>query len=143
MNDTTPERFRALAGERFRFLEEHGFRRSPADEHESPVGSSVVYAGKHVGFRISFDVRDAQVDVQVMRAREGRLLPPGAGGHATNLLVHLVRHAGYRGGLPGLATGEVGPEPVTPERILDAWAGLLIGAGSRLLTDEAGALPSE
>ena len=133
MGDATVERFRALVGERFRFLETHGFRRSRADEHDSPVGASVVYVGNHLRFVIAYDIRDAQVDVRVARA--------GAGACSRDLLSHLVEHAGYRGaGSPaGAAPAAHESEPL--ERMVGWWAELLTNAGAALLADSPDALP--
>ena len=140
MSDEKVERFRARVEERFRFLESHGFRRSPADERDSPVGSSVVYAGSHVGFRISYDVRDAQVDLRIVRVRGGRLAEVGPGSYSSDLLQHLVEHAGYRGGWG--ARGPAAAEADPLEHMVDSWAELLRAEGGPLLADGAEALPS-
>jgi hypothetical protein len=135
MSDETLARFRALAEERFRFLESRGFRRSPEDEHGSPVGASLAWAGTHVGFLVSYDLRDDVVDVRVTRATDGRLHEAGAGGYSRHLLSHLVAHAGYRG--TGVRDGSAG----AIERRLEAWADFLRAEGGELLADSAEALP--
>jgi hypothetical protein len=130
MSDPTVERFRALVEQRFRFLEGHGFRRSPPDEPESPVGASVVYLGHHIGFRISYDVRDRQVDMRVVRVRDGRVMEVAEGGYSRDLLQLLVER-GYRGGWG--ARGAAGGDPLEP--MVDAWADLLRSHGDTLLAD--------
>ncbi len=141
MSDAAVAHFRALVDERFRFLDGCGIRRSPGEEHDSPSGASVVYAGKHVGFVISYDVRDAQVDVRVARVRDGRLAGIGEAGHPRDLLGHLVEHAGYRGGgsrgKAATAEDEWGPL----ERMVGWWADLLRVHGAALLADTPDALP--
>ncbi len=134
------ERFRELVERHFRFLVERGFRRVREDEIDSPVGSSVVYAGTHVGFVIALDARDAQVDVRVVRVRGGRIAQVGDGGYSRDLVAHLVAHAGYRG------AARRAIEPPAPvgdplERQVDAAAGLLEHEGAALLADGPDALP--
>lgn len=137
MSEFTAGRFRILVEERFRFLERHGFRRSPAAEHDSPVGASVVYLAQHVGFVIACDIRDAQVDVRVGRVRLGSLAGVGAAGHPRDLLGYLVEHAGYRGGRSGAGAAE----PDALARMVDWWAELLRTAGAALLADPPDAFP--
>jgi hypothetical protein len=141
MSDDAIEQFRAAVEERFRFLEAHGFRRSRADEHDSPVGASVAYAGKHIGFLVSCDLRDGLVDVRVVRVRNRRLIETGEGGYSRNLLSHLVEHAGYRGGLDRAGRGRARTASGPWERMVDSWAELLRDEGGTLLADEAQAIP--
>lgn len=141
MSEAIAERFRAQVGERFRFLEDRGFRRSPEDEEASPVGVSVAYAGRHVGFLVSYDVRDQAVDVRVTRARAGRLAMTGEGGYSRNLLSHLVEYAGYRGGFGRRHAGAPPPPGAGWEVTLADWTDLLEREGGMLLADDAGSLP--
>jgi len=134
------ERFRELAQRHFGFLEALGFARSPADEDASPVGTSIAYAGRHLGFLVSLDTRDRCVSVRVTRARHGRLAEAGPGGYSNDLLAHLVEHAGYRGrgarGGSEFVDGEA-----TLERVLEGWAGFLREAGVELLEDRETSIP--
>jgi len=141
MSDAGAQRFRALARERFRFLEERGFRRSAEDEDASPVGVSVAYAGRHVGFLVSLDTRDDVVDVRVTRARAGRLAMTGESGYSRNLLSHLVEQAGYRGGFGRREPGARRTPEEARDRMLADWAELLERAGGALLADDANSLP--
>lgn len=141
MSDPTVERFRALVAGRFRFLEGQGFRRSVEDEDVSPAGASVVYLGRHVGFLISYDSRDAVVDVRVARVTGGRLPGVGGGGYSRNLLTHLVEHAGYRGGTARKPPAEAGTGGDLA-RMVEWWAALLHAEGAALLADEPGSLPA-
>jgi hypothetical protein len=132
--------FRVRAASAFAFLESRGFARSPADELDSPVGGSVVYAGRNVGFLVGLDLRDALVEVRVARSREGRLVSAGPDGYGVNLLQHLAAHCGYRGRGP-LAGTEAPRDEASLERVLTGWADFLRAEGGALLADDAGSLP--
>jgi len=136
----SPATFRERAATAFAFLEAKGFARSPADELESPVGASVVYAGRHVGFLVGLDVRDAAVDVRVARARDGRLVGPGPERYHANLVQHLVAHAGYRGRGPRSGS-EFPRDEAALAQILAGWAEFLRAEGGALLADDAASLP--
>lgn len=134
------ERFRELAQRHFGFLEGMGFARSRADEVASPVGTSIVFAGRHLGFLVSIDTRDRCVSVRVTRARQGRLAETGPGGYSNDLLAHLVEHAGYRG--RGARSGsELVHSEATLDRVLEGWAGFLREAGAELLEDREASIP--
>lgn len=141
MSEVSPQRFRALVEKHFLFLAAHGFRRSPADEIESTVGTSVAYVGNHLGFLVGWDVRDRQVDVRVVRTRDGRIIETGEGGYSRDLLAHLVEHAGYRGGMARPSGAR--PNGDALEDMVASWAALLRTEGASLLADEARALSRE
>jgi len=138
--DIGAERFRELAQRTFGFLEALGFERSPADDQASPVGTSIAFAGRHLGFLVSLDRRDRLVSVRVTRARDGRLAAVGPGGYSNDLLAHLVEHAGYRGRGARLGSEMVDGE-ATLERVLAGWADFLREAGAELLEDREASLP--
>jgi hypothetical protein len=138
----TVEEFRILALERFRFLEDFGFRRAPSLEEASPTGGTVVYLGKHVGFIFSLDVRDQCVDAQVVKVLDGQMKRRWEGGYSSGLFMHLVRHTGYRGGMPrssGDTPSQAGRSAL--RQMIDGWAELLKHAGQTLLNDRPDSLP--
>jgi len=113
--------FRESAARHFAFLERHGFRRSPADDTENPVGRSIAYVGSNVGVRVSFDGRDRCVSVRVTGVREGRLAEAPPDGSSRDLLLELVERHGYRGAGAAGASEPVVDE-ASRERVLAAWA---------------------
>jgi len=133
----TVEQFRALALEKFSFLEAKGFHRVPGLEETTPTGGTVVYMGKHVGFIFSLDVRDQCVDAQVVKVSDGQMKRNWEGGYSSGLFTHLVRHTGYRGSLVGAST----TGKATLEGMVDGWAELLKQAGESLLSDRPDSLP--
>jgi hypothetical protein len=129
--------FRELALRHFGFLESHGFRRVTADDEDSPVGTSVAFAGRDVGFQVSWDVRDRFLSVRVTRARDGRLAAVAPEGWSQDLLVYAIEREGYRGrGVPRAS----GQDIDEIERELGAWAAFLRNEAAGLLLDrdEAG-----
>lgn len=130
--ELTTARFRELALRHFGFLESHGFRRVAAEEADSPVGTSVAFAGRHVGFLVSWDVRDRFLSVRVTRARDGRLAMVAPEGWSQDLIVYAIEHEGYRGkGVPR-ASGQDGD---AIERELEAWATFLRNEAGGVLMD--------
>jgi hypothetical protein len=134
----TAERFRAWVEREFRFVETRGFRRISDGDRDTPVGAAVTYLGKHLGFLITLDVRDQVVDARVVRVRDGQVMD---GGYACDLFVHLISHAGYRGGPSGTPAPERGADASRIERQVIGWANLLRTAGESLLADQEMALP--
>ena len=131
-SEPTGARFRELALRHFGFLESRGFHRVPADEVDSPVGTSVAFAGREVGFLVAWDARDRFLSVRVTRARDGRLAMTGPDGWSRDLLVHAVERGGYRGkGVPRAS----GHDNDAIERELEAWAAFLRIEAGRLLLD--------
>ena len=136
-NQFTVEQFRNLALVRLNFLESKGFHRAPAQEATTPTGGTVVFLGKHVGFILSLDVRDQCVDAQVVKVQDGQIKRTWEGGYSSNILSHLVKHAGYRG--QSRESNETSKPAL--ERMVDAWVELLKGAGQMLLRDQIDTLP--
>lgn len=144
MNDSqiTVKQFRALAAERFGFLESYGFHRMPSLEETSPTGGTVVYLGKHVGFSFSLDVRDQCVDAQVVKVQDGQMKRNWEGGYSSGIFTHLAKHTGYRGGIPHSANSNMKKDRESAlQRMIDGWAELLIHAGQTLLSDKPNSLP--
>ena len=136
----TAERLRELVMRHFGFLESQGFRRVVADEVDTPVGSSVAFAGRHVGFLVSWDARDRCLSVRVTRARDGRLAMVGPEGYSRDLLVHAIEREGYRGkGVPRAPGTVEGDDAI--DRELEGWAAFLRTAASGLLADRDEAIP--
>ena len=128
----TAASFRELALRHFGFLESRGFRRVTADEESSPVGTSVAFAGRHVGFLVSWDVRDRFLSVRVTRARNGRLAMVAPAGWSQDLLVYVIEREGYRGkGVPRAS----GQDNDAIERELEAWAAFLRSEAGGVLMD--------
>jgi hypothetical protein len=124
--------FRELVLRHFGFLESRGFRRVTAGEVDSPVGTSVAFAGRHVGFLVSWDVRDRFLSVRVTRARDGRLAMVAPEGWSQDLLVYAIEREGYRGkGVPRAS----GQDSDAIERELEAWATFLRNEAAGLLLD--------
>jgi hypothetical protein len=135
------EQFRATAAEKPRFLETTGFRRAVDQEDTSSTGGSVVYVGKYVGFLFSIDIRDEQVDAQVVKVRNGVLNPIWRGGYSSDIYTHLVRH-GFRG-RAGRSRDQSG-RPIWPRSVddkLDSWIDLIQNDGEALLRDHPDSLP--
>lgn len=127
MATLTPRQFQSLVIARFRFLEDRGFRRAPAEDVASSVGTSVVYVGRHLGFRVGLDVRDQAVDVRVVKVADGEVKDFGRGGYSRDLYAWLIKHAGYRGG--------AGPAGEGIEGSIEGLAQLLERHGESLLAD--------
>src|SRR5262245_15137956 len=136
-SEFTVEQFRAVALDRFSFMEGKGFHRTPSLEETTPTSGTVVYLGSNVGFIFSLDVRDECVDGQVVKVRDGQMKRNWEGGYSSDIFTHLVRHAGYRGSPRG--PGEPGKSRL--EHMIDGWAELLKQAGQTLLSDRADSLP--
>lgn len=127
----------------FGWLESLGFQRRPELDEDSPTAASAVYMGRHLALVVTLDRRNSAVDVQVVKANSGRLRWQFEGGYSTDVLSHLVRHAGYRGGLPAAdqkVSGEERRNDLAPE--LGRWAQLLRERGQALLADTEDSLPS-
>jgi hypothetical protein len=132
--DLTASRFRDLVLRHFEFLEARGFHRAPEDEVESSVGTSVAFAGRHVGFLVSWDARDRRVSVRVARVSKGRLAMAGPEGYSRDLLMHAIEREGYRG--KGVApAASSGQDDGGIDRELQAWAAFLRDEAGRLLLD--------
>lgn len=135
--------FGPLVNTSFGWLEGLGFRRRPELDEDSSTAASAVYMGTHLALVVTLDRRNGAVDVQVVKADNGRLRWQFEGGYSTDVLSHLVRHAGYRGGLPAAdqkASGEERRSDLAPE--LGRWARLLRERGQALLADTVDSLPS-
>lgn len=135
----TVEQFRSLALDRFGFLEANGFHRVQSVEETTPTGGTVVYLGKNVGFIFSLDVRDQCVDGLVVKVRDGQMKRNWEGGYSSDVFMHLVKHAGYRGRPSGSGQRKVGESAL--QRMIDGWVNLLKQAGQSLLNDNSDSLP--
>lgn len=135
----TIDQFRALALQRFSFLEDLGFHRAQSLEETSPTGGTLVYLGEHVGFIFGLDLRDQVVDAQVVKVKDGQMKRNWEGGYSANIFMHLVTHAGYRGGAAerkAIAAAQPGLE-----RMIAGWVELLKESGQTLLSDQPDSLP--
>ncbi len=119
------------------FLATHGFRRELSLEEERLTYATVVYLGKHVGFELSYDVRDDVVDAEVVRVDNGVIKTGLHGGYSAGLFTYLVKHAGYRGG--GRAPSPPGTPPM--EHMVAGWVDILKAGGQTLLSDQPNSLP--
>src|SRR4030095_9308639 len=115
-----------------------GFHRQQNLEETLPTNGTVVYLGRNVGFIFSLDVRDQCVDAQVVKVTDGQIKRNWEGGYSSDLFMHLVRHAGYRG---TRSRGQREPGESSLRPMLDRWAELLRQAVQSLLSDRPDALP--
>lgn len=133
-NACTIEEFRELAIKKLSYLEARGFVRAPSLEMTRSTVGSLVYVGKYVAFEFSFDVRDQCVDGQVVQVDNGRLLHGWDGGYSSDIMSHMIRKNGYRGGaIKGRRIEDDAQSNVS--RMLDAYIDLLDSAGQKLLSD--------
>jgi len=138
----TAKEFRILAPARLTFLESRGFRRNPSLEEENSLYGTLVYLGKHVGFIISFDVRDQVVDSEVTRVENGQIKRSWDGGYSSSVFMHLVNYEGYRGGFTRSHDKNIHKRPEDVVRgMVDAVVDMLERAGKNLLEDHPESLP--
>lgn len=135
----TIEQFRVVAVPRLAFLQSLGFRRIPHLEETRSTYGTLVYAGKHVGFIFSLDVRDECVDASVVRVENGKIKTLSEGGYSANIFGHLETYAGYRGWPRSPAQDQAEVSPL--QQMVDSWVELLKDTGHNLLSDRPDVLP--
>ena len=135
----TVMRFREAVRRSFKFLESRGFREAVDLEHTTPTTATVAYVGQNVGFILSLDLRDSCVDAEVATATNGLLRRNWEGGYSSNLVSHLVKHAGFRG--VGRSKKRTNDSEADVERAVDRLAQLLEQFGQTLIADAPDSLP--
>jgi len=134
----SPEHFFEVTAERLKFLESLGFRR--CNQESSPVGASVYYKGDHVCFYWYLDIRDQLASFWIAKVIDGEIADGlHDAGYANDLLYHVIKFDGYRGGVSQDNFDD--PDPLVAQ--IESNKAMLIRLGQKLLADRPDSFPPE
>jgi len=133
----TSTEFTEIATPKLSFLPEKGFTRKHSLEYNSSTVCNLVYAGSHVAFVVSLDIRDQCIDDMVVKVCDGALCDEFVqGGYSSSLYEYLVQHKGYRGSPSGYYKATDNPRATKLEHRLNGFVSLLLNVGTCLLEDK-------